>query len=432
MKISLEKINKVVLIIGFVLLLFRNGSFSSSFIPKPFEMVFVIVALIAIIDVIYNKKIKEFFIAIPKKVWIALLFLFAAIFIGWGVATFFLHMSTTFNMVLEFGNFVISVATFLLVLFYSRNSAAFSKNVLYALLAPTLYIVFLIVPGIAAHFHLAQNDTFNGFTDNVNIVSKALLIPILFFITHAIFESKYNWKKIVYSLLSIGLVALVFWTAERGAILSMAIATVAIWILYIIKNPSWKKISINTILIAAIVGIGFLSVPYTGKKIALDRVLNTETHQSGSVALQNQSIPTIIQHASKAQVVSIKTESRVYIWAYYLRTIVKNPLGFGPNTHMAARIQSSQSVFNGPGPHNTYIEMLLWGGIIGLISFACLLIFGFKRILFTIQNLNNVNTYAVFGALFSLTLSIFFNDSLILTIFWILLALAITQWNYQK
>ncbi len=54
MKISLEKINKALIFFALVSLIFRKGNFYNSFIPKPFEIIFVLLIVLTAIYVIKN------------------------------------------------------------------------------------------------------------------------------------------------------------------------------------------------------------------------------------------------------------------------------------------------------------------------------------------------------------------------------------------
>jgi O-antigen ligase len=433
MKFSLEKINKNLLLVGLALLIFRNNSFSQTFIPKPSTAVLAGGSVIAIVDGVKNKKVKEFILAVPKKIWITLACFFGAIFIGWGSAIFFGHEATTFNMLLEFGNLVISTAAFLLILFYTQQDDRYANQVLYAMLVPVAYTACVLLPGVATHFHLAQDGTFNGFTGNVSIVSTMLLIPTLFFSAATLAQEKNKYLKIAYLLLSAGLVALVFWTAERAAILGLLTSIFIGWILFSTYNFSWKKIASNAGIVVCILGIGFLLVPSVGKKVSLDRMLNLEAHQANYAEVQNDSLEVIVQksmndtlvvHAAVPQ----SSESRIVIWTYYIKRLIKNPQGFGPDTHIAAQISYGQRTYIDPGTHNSYLEAWLWGGIVGMVSFLYILWTAYRN-LFAMRLTHHTVSFSLAMILTSLVVAIFFNDSIILEWFWVILALSVRSWN---
>ena len=68
--LSLEQINKSLILIAFLALLFRIGNFYNTFIPKPFEIILVFIILLTFFDLLINKKLKDFFLSINKKIWV--------------------------------------------------------------------------------------------------------------------------------------------------------------------------------------------------------------------------------------------------------------------------------------------------------------------------------------------------------------------------
>ena len=417
---TLENISKNLLLLALALLLFRNGSFSGSFTLKPYELLFTVVLLLTAIDVLKNKKIKEFFSSAPKSIYVALGSLLFFVLLGWGIATVFFHIPTPLNMVLEFGNFIICILTFLLILFYSKGDDSYAKKCLYTLLVPLVYGVFILVPSVANHVYFAQDGTFNGLTDNVNLMAKILLVPALYCGTMAMFV--WGNKKILFAALATIATTLVFWTAERGAILSLAVGLALSYAIFAITNKQWKKILLNTLVGLLIICFGFILLPYSGKKIFLDRILHRDACQAGSIALQDKTLNTIVSESSKCA--AAVSEPRSVIWSFYLKQIPQHPLGIGPNTHVEAHIMYNKILFVDPGPHNTYIELLLWGGIGALISFLYLVWAAYKN-MYAIGLSHNVFLVAVAGTLTSLLVSVFFNDSIILIWLWVILALAI-------
>ena len=110
--LSLETVNKNLLFIALLSLLFRMGSFTKNYIPNPFELIILLVALLTIFDLFKNGKIKDFFTSIPKNIRIALFCLGFSVLFGWAFAAFFLKIPFYFNILLEFGTFIISLGTF--------------------------------------------------------------------------------------------------------------------------------------------------------------------------------------------------------------------------------------------------------------------------------------------------------------------------------
>lgn len=438
MLLSLEKVSKNILLIGLALLLFRNSSFVLTGIPKPFEICFIIVTVLTLFDLIKNKKFAEFFFSIPKNIRIASAVMLASIAVGWAMAVFFRHIPSTINMVYEMTAFLVAAFTGVLILYYSRNDPTYVRKCLYALAVPAVYSIFVFFPQVAHFFGLAAGG-FNGFTDNVNIVSKQLLIPLMFFVTYALLESKSALRRMGFMLLSILLVALVFWSVQRAAVLGYVIGAGAIWSVLALYERSWKRAFVNGIILVVITAFGFLAVPGEAKKVALNRIAHFDSNQIGADNLKDQTVvemvKMIIHQKSETAPVTIarlidekkSPEPRFQIWAHYVRIVFANPLGLGPNTHITASIPFAQGNFTNPGPHNTYLEMWLWGGIAGLASFMYIVIHALVRPIRSLRDTPGsiATALAILGSLVALCVTIFFNDNMGLIWFWAVLAMAL-------
>jgi O-antigen ligase len=441
-KITLEKFNKNLLLGALFLLLFRVGNFYNSFIPKPFEVFFTLLILSTILYVLWNKKIIDFFLSIPKKYWIAIFLLVFSILFGWGIAEYIKGIPTTFNMVLELGTFSIGLTTLVLILFYSYKDVEYAKKYYYALLIPVVYVFFVLFPAIANHLHLtqSQDSNFMGFTTNVNIVAKIILIPAVYFIAMVLFEKKTPWLKVVYFLIASALTTLLFWTGSRGGILSFFLGSLSVWIILLFHDFGWKKLLLRTGIIVAVFLAGFLMTPHTAKQVAVNRILNPDNKQLSVATIQNKSIFGIVKASFNNQNTSSNSviirqdggvsETRLEIWPFYLKFILKNPFGIGPDTHLASHISNQYGELSS-GPHNTYLEIWLWGGLLGLFSFLYLLYAGFKNLKNTLKKNLDPMIVALLATLVTLAIAIIFDDSLSLYYFWAILALSLQTWNTQ-
>lgn len=434
--LTLEQINKNLIFVAILSLFFRLGSFTAKSTPNPFELILILIIILTMIDVIKNKKIKEFFFCIPRNIRIALSLLVASIFIGWGVSIL-RGIPTTYNMILEFGNFVFSVSIFLLIIFYTRNDKKYIKWYLYALLIPIVYIICIIFPNIANHLNLTEgNIKFIGLTTNPNIVSKFLLVPIVFFLI-LIFKNKNKIISFVYFFISSSLISLLFWTASRGAILSLILSMILIFSVFTFNELNWKKLLTNIFVFIFILTFAFILTPGKGKQLFLYRSLNLDNYQSGYGQLKDKSIINIIKESSFGKkIISEKhqknniivennqsSETRIEIWSFYLKKVLMNPFGFGPNTHLPSNIPSRDGGYLKPGPHNSYIQIWLWGGLLGLFSFIFILI----SVIYNFRNKIKSNfdyiNLSIFCILIALLISMFFDDSFQLLCFWISLSL---------
>jgi hypothetical protein len=436
-KISFVMIIKNVLFLALVLFMFRNGSFAASSIPKMFEILFTIVLICTAGYLVWNRKIKEFFLSIPKNVLGAVALLSVLIVCGWVVAVVIYHIPSTSNMTLEFGTFVIGIGTFLFVQFYAKDDETYAKKYLYALLAPTALVIFLVFPTIGSYLHLTKDGTFNGFTDNVNIVSKMFLVPIVFFTTSGFLEGKNIYRKIGYLALAAGSFGLVLWTSERGAILSAIVGVIFVWLITSMRNFSWKKIFAGIGIVLLIFIGGFIAIPHNGKLEVLDRVMHLDGNEYGYVNVKNESVFEFLKnyfegkHRNYHVHADASSEPRIDIWSYYAKRALTYPVGIGPDTHVDAQIIFYGGVLINPGPHNTYIQLWLWSGLLGLFSFLYILGFAFSNIRTVVRSHFNVTTVSILGSLIAFSLTIFFNDSVSFFYFWALLGLALLPWNFQ-
>ncbi len=421
--LTLEEINKNLMLIATVSLVFRGSSFTNSYIPNPFEIIFSIILILTFIDFIKNKKIKEFFISIPKNIIIVILLLVFSVLFGWAVSIFIKNIEFNYNMILEFGTFIISILTFLLILFYTRNDKTYIKKYFYALLVPVIYVFFIIFPSLAIYFKLAHDGLFLGFSNNVNIISKILLIPSIFFITKALFEFNNKYLKLIYIILSSFLFTLLLWSNQRGAVLGLFIGVIFVYIVF--SYLDFKKMISGFLIIISIFIVGFLFTPSYSNQFVLGRILNTV--KIGFVDIKNILNINNEPLEESSRLISNQyrsSETRLKIWPYYFKYSLLNPFGIGPNTHMNTDIIYDGHVNKNLGPHNTYLQFLLWGGILGLFSFLYIIYnILFKELNKGIFKKRDPILVSLIGITLAFLISMIFNDSISMYCFWVILAL---------
>ena len=435
--LSLEEINKNLVLVALLALIYRMGNFYNTFIPKPFEIIVLLIVLLAFVDVLKNNKLKEFFFAIPGDIRIAFICLIFSVLIGWGVSLL-KGIPTTFNTVLEFGTFMFSLSIFLLILIYTRNDKNYIKIYFYALLLPAVYAVFVFFPKVAFYLGLGNDGTFLGLTMNPNIISKILLIPAFFFITYSLFKSENKWLKAGYIAVSISLVSLLFWVASRGGLISLLLASIFVWLVFSLHNFTWKKLFYSGLLIFVILAAGFALTPETGKH----RVILRTLYPSGSdnlsyVLTKNKPASEVIakffnDKADGPVLVYFGRETRFQIWPFYLKQVLMSPLGIGPNTHFSFNLIDYAGEYINSGPHNTFLQIWQWGGLLGMLSFLYIFISAIKNLAVKLKADFNPEALAMLGALFAVSVSMMFDDSLSFFWFFIILALALRYENARS
>ena|SRR3989344_4729310 len=432
--LTLEQINKNLVFIALLALIYRLGNFYNTFIPKPFEIIVLLIVLLVMVDIWKNNKIKEFFFSVPKDIRIALICLISSVLLGWGVSIL-KGIPYTLNALLEFGTFIFSLSIFLLILIYTRNDKNFVKKYFFALLLPAVYGIFIFFPQATYYLQLGSNGTFLGFTMNPNIISKVLLIPAFFFIAYSLFRSENKWLRMGYVVISAFLVSLLFWTASRGGLISLTFALIFVWLIFSLHNFNWKKLFYSGIIIFLIFLIGFIITPQTGKqRVFLKALYPSISDEASYKTVKNKSVTEIaikfVDNTSNKHVfIYPAREDRFQIWPFYLKYILKNPFGIGPNTHLSFYLTGYNGQYLNSGPHNTFLQIWLWGGLLGILSFLYIYISAFKNLITQLKSDFSPMALALLSILFAVSISIMFDDSLSFFWFFIILALALRYEN---
>ncbi|OGI65819.1 hypothetical protein A3A95_01325 [Candidatus Nomurabacteria bacterium RIFCSPLOWO2_01_FULL_39_18] len=432
--LSLEEISKNLIFVALFALIYRLGNFYNTFIPKPFEIIVLLIVLLVIVDIFKNNKIKELFFSIPRDIRIAFICLVFSVLLGWGVSIL-KGIPYTFNALLEFGVFIFSLSIFLLILIYTRNDKNYVKIYFYALLMPAVYGIFVFFPKAVYYLSLGNDGTFLGFTMSPNIISKILLIPAFFFIAYSLFKSENKWFRAGYITASFLIVSLLFWAASRGGLVSLLFASIFVWLVFSLHNFNWKKLFYSGLLIFVILAVGFALTPDTGKQRVILRALYPSgSDHSSYLPIQDKSAGEVIlkfinDKVGNPALVYFSRETRFQIWPFYLRQVLINPLGIGPNTHFSFNLRDYSGEYINSGPHNTFLQIWLWGGLLGIFSFLFIFVSAFKNLFIKLNSDFNPFTLALLGTIFAVSISIMFDDSLGFFWFFIILALALRYEN---
>ncbi len=435
--LSLEKINKILLLLGFASLIYRWGNFYNTYLPKPYEIILSVVLISTVVDLIRRRKLRDFYKAIPRNIWTASFVLVGSVLVGWLCALLFKNIPIAFNTVLEFGTFIISLVSFVLTLYYGRSDEKFRRQCLYLLLLPVLYVPLLFFPEVAKKLYLVPDLDFAGFTLNVNIISKILLIPGVFFTAYALMSTKRNIKALCI-FLAAGVFSLLIWTSSRGAIFSFLVAILAVLTFYGMRQFSWRKSVIGGVaILSGIIILGILLAPGYSRIKFLGRVIgNDEVSRIAARYPENSLITKILFSSHSVEILNQndstidsdvgKNETRLIIWPIYIAENLKHPFGIGPNTHYNYYILRNGKIFN-TGPHNTYLQVWQWGGIVGLGAFLYILWFAFRNLNRRFTMTHSPATLALLGALLAISLAIAFDDSLNMYWFFIILGLSLKE-----
>ena len=238
--------------------------------------------------------------------------------------------------------------------------------------------------------------------------------------------------------LAVAVVSLLFWVASRGGLIALALGSLFVWLVFALHHFNWKKLLISGILIFTILVVGFALTPDTGKQRVVLRILYPSgSDYSDYVDVQDKSTRNVIskfisEKSGSPIFIYSERETRFQIWPFYLKQVLINPLGIGPNTHLSFSLTDNNGEYINSGPHNTFLQIWLWGGLLGIFSFLYIFFSAFKNLAVKLKADFNPEALAMLGALFAVSVSIMFDDSLSFFWFFIILALALKYENARS
>jgi hypothetical protein len=429
-----DKIIIVLLTLSIASLIIRKGNFMITFLPKPFEILIVIIIGIFIASLILKKtNIKELISLFPPKIFLSILGLIMSTIVGWLITILWKGISINSDMVFDFGRLILAILVFIFVIIYTIKYPDSFKYYFFALFSPVFYTISIFLPKIAIQYGLAMDDgRFYGLMNNPSTVSKLILISLLFSFSFYLFEQKNKLFKICFFVITIGLMSLIFWSGTRAAILSSCIGFALITFLYIKYNFSKKDTLIALTSVFLIFCLGFLIIPDLSKKVIINRVFTQNVNNLTILELKDIKTINIFKKTMGTKS-SGTSETRLTIWPYFIKKIIRNPLGMGPAyyTHTFTRVGPNNDL---AGAHNSFLEIILYGGWVAIISFLFLLTIAIKNLIFSIKyNFDKKIPVALLSALVALTIALSFDDHFRLYWFWILLALSISyKYTIQK
>ncbi len=237
------------------------------------------------------------------------------------------------------------VMFWLLLNHYRRDNRIFDKGFIWFVLGSALVGTFYLL-GIGVELSLDGRITI--FDDNPNQIGVKMAIASLFLIDY-IFNNKY--KKIYkphYLILLIPIVSLLIATASRVAFISFFVG----FILFIMLKKTRKFYSKLLIILVGVVLVylGFNYLQQTDATILfrLEKSVD-EGHLSGRDEIWDGFVPVINDHPIFGVGITGKTKASIEF--------------FGVDW----------------SPHNVFIEILLYSGIVGLIIFLIFLFYFYKN-----------------------------------------------------
>lgn len=400
----------------------QKGSFIRHFRPNIFQSLLVLTIALTVVYLVRSHQLKEFFLAVPKRILWALGIFIATVLVGWVIAVVSLGIPTTIHTILDFGTFTMSVALFFLVAFYCKHNRTYAMWCLGALLIPNVHLLYyFFTHGLVGYWGVV-NDFSLDFVLDPNILSKTLLVPAIFCIGMSLFALKQKqWRMVaIYTVLASTAVMMVLWTVSRGSTISLIVGATFLWIMFSVKEFSWKKFFMSGVLILCILSVGHAMLPVDTREAIVLKSSNTFTLPPASGGkIANVTVEEIRKLP--------QTESRLLIWYFYPRYILRHPFGVGPNASHDFNFKDKNGTHIYVGPDSTYLVIALWGGILGLMVCLYLVLVVFDGLWKQWKKTSDTMTFVLGGILFTLSAALFFDGMMALYCFYIVLALSLQR-----
>ena len=305
---------------------------------KYFGLLYILVSLFTPIGKLFTTK------NIAKPL-VAVLLLFFTM-----VASSFISMSMNVSF---WNSTIFSNIIFCWLLFNHslRDPRVFKEGLLW-------FVYSSAVLGVLAFFGVGVELNLEGrlsiFGDNANSIGAKMAVAAIFLLVYCLNNYKNHGIRSPWLLLLlIPIVFLLLATASRLAFLMLA----AGFVLFIILKPTKHFYTkLIYLLIGVVVSVSLWNV-ILEQNVLFSRLM--ETTQSGNVS------------------------GRDKIWDVFINVIEENPIiGIGFTGHYNYKIPGYYKVMS---PHNVFIEVLLYSGVVGLMFFLNFLYFLFKSSLFCLR-----------------------------------------------
>jgi O-antigen ligase/protein involved in temperature-dependent protein secretion len=189
----------------------------------------------------------------------------------------------------------------------------------------------------------------------------------IFFAGLLFFRSNKKWQKVLLILIAIINTLVLYYTATRGAILGF-LGGILITFLFLlfksVKGDQIRKVALVG-LVAVVIFVGSFLI-----------IKNTSFVQKS---------PVLSRFASLS-FAEVKTQGRYFVWPMAVKGFLERPiLGWGQegfnfvfNKYYDPRMYNQEPWFD--RAHNTYLDWLVAGGVLGLLSYLSLIFFVFYYI----------------------------------------------------
>jgi hypothetical protein len=276
--------------------------------------------------------------------------------------------------------------------FYTTEDTFFYKKVIamIALGISASIVAYILAPFVGwAPFLDSSYVRFGGFFHDPNYYATYLILPLL--ISFGIpFTSHSKMVRLLTALLSSFGIATFLWSGSRGGMLGLVAAGICFGIVTIRYKIIPAKKFFGLLIAISVCSLVFLP------SVAQDHILNR-------TRFLTQSTNSLIDG-----------QERFLLWKQGIHAVLENPFGYGPSYDLTGMIKSSFG--DSARVHNTFLEILLSGGILLFILVVIGLYEIYKAI--SIQNQSVINI-ALYAGFFGMFIAIMFNDAFSSHFLWV-------------
>ncbi|MGI6341503.1 MAG: O-antigen ligase family protein [Bacteroidales bacterium] len=233
----------------------------------------------------------------------------------------------------------------LLLNHYRRDNRIFDKGFMWFVIGAALVGTFYLL-GIGVE--VGYDGRITVFGDNANEIGVKMAVASLFLINYTLNNKYKKIYKPYYLILLIPIVSLLIATASRVAFISFFLGIVLFVALKKTKKIYAKLLIMFVGVVLIILGFNYLQQTDATILLRLDKSVN-----EGNLGGRDE------------------------IWSTFMPVIIDNPI-FGVG--ITGTTKASTSLFGAyKSPHNVFIEVLLYSGIVGLIIFLIFLFYFYKN-----------------------------------------------------
>jgi O-antigen ligase len=332
------------------------------------------VLIIEILILLYWKKKKNdenlFFSTPMDKPFFAIV-AFNGLLLLWGIVTF--SSEANYNFIDTLFYYKRTILTYFLIYIISVNVLETKEDIRNAIF---IMVVGVVLVGLQAVMEHSMGDPrIEGLMGQRNEEGAFFTMYFPLLLTLLFISFRKEFKILIYAATALSCYGLIF-TLSRGAMIAFPMAILFLGIL------KYRRLLLPLCIFGAII---FYSPP----KVISERFNETYEGEKASAAQFDEDIVDIEEYDELIETIDSSSFKRILIWKGALRAISESPLfgiGFNRFPYVAYEYTGVPRLRS---PHNTYIEIMLNSGIIGLGLYLWLFYIVFKSAFKLVRNCND-------------------------------------------